>query len=333
MVKHIVDTRQLTDRDFLHGIFSLADEMRDIRYGPGYVDWHKGKIVASLFYEPSTRTKMALDAAALRLGAKVVGTENAEIFSSYAKGELTEHSLWATQQAYDLVIMRHKEEGTPQRIASTLDVPLINAGDGKNQHPIQALKDVYTIHNEFKRLDGLKIVFVGDIAHGRTVRSLAYQLAHRENNAMSFVSTPELGLPTDMRDYLQRKGVRIHETSKLDEVIPDADILYVTRLQQERTANEEENARLTEEYKRFQITVERANRMKDSARIMHPLPINTTKSNGFPEIVPELDTSQKSLYFLQSNNGLFIGMAAIDIMLKQHAHHLYSLIGDVPRVP
>ncbi|MBI4170853.1 MAG: aspartate carbamoyltransferase [Candidatus Aenigmarchaeota archaeon] len=330
MVRHIVDTRQLKDRRFLEGLFARADEMKHAVENKQVIRKHEGKIVASLFYQPSTRTKMTFDTAAKRLGAEVIGTENAREFSSAFKGETLEHSLLAVQECFDIVVMRHDKDGAAKRAATILNIPFINAGDGKNQHPTQALLDLYTIRQVFGRIGSLKIAFVGDIAQGRTIKSLAYLLAHLQNNELFFVSPPQLKLPEDMRAYLIEKGAKFLETDDLDAVISLVDVLYVTRLQWEYVQDESQKNLLQESYRKYQITHERANNMKDGSIIMHPLPINTSKSEGFPEIASEVDNHPRALYFRQSNNGLYVRMALLDVLLTGPSDPLYNLILDVP---
>ncbi len=328
MVKHVVDTRQLKDRRFLEGLFFRADQMRKLRLENGYTDKHKGKIVASFFYQPSTRTKITFDAAAKRLGADVVGTENAADFSSAFKGETIEHSFLATQECFDAVIMRHYKNGAAKEAASVLQIPFINAGDGTNQHPTQALLDLYTIMSHFSRIDELKIAFVGDIAQGRTVKSLAYLLAHLHNNKLFFVSPSQLGLPPDMKHYMEEKNADFFETEDVLDALPEIDVLYVTRLQFEYVT-EQEKIRLFDLYKKFQITRERADMMKEGSIIMHPLPINTEKSDGYPEITADVDNHPRSYYFRQSNNGLYVRMALLDILLTGEKDPLYNMILDL----
>ncbi len=330
MVRHIVDTRQMKDRRFLEGLFQRADLMKDAVVNNRPVRKHEGRIVASFFYQPSTRTKMTFDAATKRLGADVVGTENAKEFSSAFKGETLEHSLLAVQECFDLVVMRHDKNGAAKRAAAILKVPFVNAGDGTNQHPTQALLDLYTIREFFGRVDGLKIAFVGDISQGRTIKSLAYLLAQLDGNELYFVAPKELGLPEDMRDHLKEKSVVFHETSDMDPVIPIVDVLYVTRLQWEYVMDEAQKNLLMENYRRFQITAAIADKMKENSIIMHPLPINTEKSDGWPEITPEVDSHARAHYFRQSNNGLYVRMALLDILLTGEADPLYSLILGVP---
>lgn len=328
MVKHVIDTRQLKDRAFLEGLFLKADKMKeDINNGNDTRN-HIGKIVCSLFYEPSTRTKISFDSAAKRLGAEVVGTENAREFSSDYKGETLEHTILATQDSYDTLVMRHPEDGAANRAALVSKKTVINAGDGNNQHPTQALLDVYTIRQKLGRIGNLKFGFVGDLLHGRTVKSLVYLLAHMSGNTMYFISPEEFRLNQEILDYLSRVGVTYYQTDDIDSVLPVLDGLYATRIQCERLGSKELFENVLEKYDNFAVTKERADRMKGNSIIMHPLPINTNKSNGHPEITPEVDNHPRAVYFDQSNNGLAIRMALLDTIFSKDA--LYQRIGDIP---
>lgn len=333
MVNHVIDTRQFKSREFLEGLFKDADDMRWRRGESGIINLHPGKIVGGFFYQPSTRTRVSFEAAAQRIGAGTVFTENAKDFSSAFKGESLVHSLRAVEECFDVVVVRLDEETAAdngaKRAASVLHIPYINAGDGKNQHPTQALVDLYTLREFHKRIDRLKVAFVGDIEQGRTIKSLAYLLAQLDGNQLYFVSPKELALPDDLRTYLVKKNVEVYETADLDSVIAEVDTLYDTRLQWEYL-DEPKKVQLMENYGRFQITRDRAERMRADAIIMHPLPINTTKSNGRPEIHPEVDSNKKAVYFRQSNNGLYVRMALLNTLLTGESHPLYNLILDVP---
>ena len=341
MPKHIIDTRQFKQRDFLEPFFELTAAMEHNRWDPLYSPPHHRKMVGSFFWEPSTRTKTTFDAAAKFLGAQVVGTEDAGKFSSATKGESIKHTIYAIGETVDAFVIRHPENGAAECAARAVDVginsfqlhlpPIINAGDGTNQHPTQSLLDMYTINRECGAIDNQRVTFVGDIAHGRTVRSLAYLLAQLEGNELTFVSPPETCLPDDMRAYLEERGTTIHETTNLDDALPETNVLYVTRLQLERL-RPEVRQRLLGEYRKFQITTERADQLSINAIIMHPLPINIERSNGFPEITPEVDVHPRSRYFQQSNNGLYVRMALLDIVLTGPSHNLYNTILEYNQV-
>ncbi len=330
MVRHIVDTRQLKDRQFLEGLLQRTESMKNAVKNKEVIRRHEGKIVASFFYQPSTRTKMTFDTAAKRLGANVVGTENARDFSSAFKGETLEHSMLAIQECFDIVVMRHHESGAAKRAASVLKIPFVNAGDGTNQHPTQALLDFFTIWEFFHRIDNLKIAFVGDITNGRTIKSLAYLLAHLNGNVFYFVAPMSCALPAEMKTYFREKGVEFYENEYIEFTASEVDILYDTRLQFEYIMDERQKSLLMNDYSKFRITKDIADRMKENSIIMHPLPINTEKSGGMPEILPEVDNHPRAHYFCQSNNGLYTRMALLDILLTGESDPLYNLIMDVP---
>lgn len=327
MIRHVIDTRQLKNRNFLEGLFLKADKFKEAIHDGNDSRIHAGKIVCSLFYEPSTRTKISFDSAAKRLGAEVIGTENAREFSSEYKGETLEHAILATQDSYDVLVIRHPEDGAAKRAALVSKKTVINAGDGNNQHPTQALLDVYTIRQKLGRTDNLKFGFVGDLSHGRTVKSLTYLLAHMKGNELFFISPAEFRLNQEILEYLAKAGVKYYQTDDIDSVLPILDGLYVTRIQWERIASQEFE-KVLEGYDRFAITLERADKMKNDSIIMHPLPINNMKSSGHPEIHPEMDRHPHAVYFDQSNNGLCIRMALLDTVFSKD--NLYNLIGDIP---
>ena len=327
MVKNIVDTRQFKNREFLSAFYQRANEMEAAVRKGNNRGRHAEKVIGSLFYQRSTRTRFLMEAAVKRLGAHVTSTEDAVAFSSEAKGESFEHTFLAVEDGYDAFMVRHPDSGAPRRIADVIHKPVINLGDGTNQHPVQALTDLYTIMHRFGRLDDLRIGFVGDIKHGRTVRSLAYLLAHLNDHELSFVAPPELSLPDDMRDYLKTR-VRFQETEDLDHVLKNVDVLYVTRLQQEHVKGFYKRWKLGRSCRKYRITPERADMMSEHAVIMHPMPINRTMSDGYPEIMPEVDKNSRAIYFRQSNNKLYVGMALLDGLLNGSQDPIYRGVID-----
>jgi len=328
MVKHILDTRQFKNREFLSAFYQRANEMEAAARKGTDNGRHAGKIVGSIFYQRSTRTRFLMEAAVKRLGAHVTSTEDAITFSSEAKGESFEHTFLAIEDGYDAFMVRHPDSGAPRRIADVLHKPVVNLGDGTNQHPVQALTDLYTIMHRFGRLDDLRIGFVGDIKHGRTVRSLAYLLAHLNDHRIYFVAPQELGLPDVMRDYLNSRETKFQETEDLDQVLKNVDILYVTRFQQEYEKDDDRVRQIMESCRKYQITPERADMMGERAVIMHPMPINRTKSDGYPEITPEVDKNSRAIYFRQSNNKLYVGMALLDGLLNGSQDPIYRGVID-----
>lgn len=301
-MNHIIESQQF-DLKFINKIFSIADKLSKKNETP-----LKGKIMASLFYEPSTRTRFSFESAMLRLGGNVITTDNAREFSSVAKGETLEDSVRVICNYCDVIVLRHYEQGASKRASLASCVPVINAGDGPGQHPTQALLDLYTIKKEAGKIDAITIALVGDLKHGRTIRSLAYLLGKYKNVTIYFVSPKQLQVDSDIREYLDRHNTRHHEIENLEEVISTIDVLYQTRIQKERFKTDKE-------YKKFkgcyQINNELVSKMKKKAIIMHPLP-------RIDEILPEVDSSPKAVYFKQAQYGLLIRMALLKYLLSKH---------------
>ena len=202
VLKHFIESQQL-DKEIIFEIFNKADELREKKFIEPVL---RGKLLATLFYEPSTRTRLSFEAAMLKLGGSVISTENAKEFSSAVKGETLEDSIRIVSSYADAIVIRHYDEGTASIAASISKVPVINAGDGKGQHPTQALLDLYTIYKEIEKLDGLKIAIVGDLASGRTARSLCYLLGKFPANEIIFISPEHLKMKDDIKEYLTRHG-------------------------------------------------------------------------------------------------------------------------------
>ncbi len=266
----------------------------------------KGKILASVFYEPSTRTRLSFESAMKRLGGDVITTENAKEFSSASKGETLEDTIQVINQYADVIVMRHYEQGAAERAAAVSQIPIINAGDGPGQHPTQALLDLYTIKREIGRTDNFTIVLMGDLKNGRTVRSLSYLLGKYQGVRIIFVSPKELKIGTDIKEYLERHKVSFEETADMDAAIKKADVVYQTRIQKERFKS-------ASAYKKvngcYVITNKQVKLMKPKAIIMHPLP-------RVGEILPEVDSSPKAAYFRQVKYGLLVRMALLKWVLK-----------------
>jgi aspartate carbamoyltransferase catalytic subunit len=265
-----------------------------------------GRIMATLFYEPSTRTRLSFEAAMLRLGGGVIGTESAGHFSSVAKGETLEDTIRIVGGYCDVIVLRHAEVGASRRAAQVSQVPVINAGDGPGQHPTQALLDLYTIAKERGSVDGLRIAMVGDLANGRTVRSLSYLLSKFDGVEITYVAPPAVGMGRDIKAHLDEKGTLYRETEDLDAVLPEVDVVYQTRVQKERFANR------MDEYRRvsgvYVMDREALARMRPDAILMHPLP-------RVGEISEEVDADPRAAYFRQARNGLFIRMALLRMVL------------------
>lgn len=265
-----------------------------------------GKIMASLFYEPSTRTRFSFESAMLRLGGSIITTENAGEFSSAAKGETLEDSISVINHYADVIVMRHYEKGAALRAAKVSRVPIINAGDGPGQHPTQALLDLYTIRREIGRTHDLTIAMIGDLKNGRTARSLSYLLTKYTGVRIVYVSPKELQIGDDIKAYLHRKGVLFEETEDMEAAMKEADVVYQTRIQKERFADEQS-------YKKYMgcyiITLAHTEMMKSGSIIMHPLP-------RVGEILPEVDASPKAVYFKQAKYGVLIRMALLKAVLS-----------------
>ncbi len=302
---HVIEAQQFS-RERLSDIFAVAREMEQVvrHYGSSILN---RRVMATLFYEPSTRTRLSFESAMKRLGGDVITTENAREFSSAAKGETLEDTVRIVQGYADVIVVRHYESGAARRAADVASVPILNAGDGPGQHPTQALLDVYTIQKEVGRLDGITVAMVGDLANGRTARSLAYLLAKYEDVKVYFVAPEVVRMKEDIKDYLRRHGVFFAEEEDLFKVASTADVIYQTRIQKERFGDriaDYESAR-----GRYIIDRELLKVMKDRAVILHPLP-------RVDEIHPEVDADPRAAYFRQAHNGLYIRMALLKMVLN-----------------
>ena len=262
--------------------------------------------MATLFYEPSTRTRLSFEAAMYRLGGEVITTESAREFSSAAKGETLEDTIRIVEGYSDVIVLRHYESGSARRAADVAKVPIINAGDGPGQHPTQALLDVYTIQKEIGRLDGIHVALVGDLANGRTARSLAYLLTKYEDVKLYFVAPTVVRMRDDIKGYLTEHGVVFEEEEDLMRVMSKVDVVYQTRIQRERFGDR------IEDYERargrYIIDVETMSALSENAIVMHPLP-------RVDEIDPAVDTDPRAAYFRQAHNGVFIRMALLQMVL------------------
>ncbi|XP_078448057.1 PYRIMIDINE B [Wolffia australiana] len=304
-LEDVVEAQQF-DREMLTRIFEVAREMEEIEMGSKGSEMLKGQLMATLFYEPSTRTRLSFESAMKRLGGEVLTTENAREFSSAAKGETLEDTIRTVEAYADIIVMRHFESGSARRAAIAAGIPIINAGDGPGQHPTQALLDVYTIEREIGRLDGISLGLVGDLAHGRTVRSLAYLIAKYKGVKIYFVSPDVVKMKDDIKEYLTGKGVEWEESDDLMEVASKCDVIYQTRIQKERFG---ERIDLYEEA-RGKYIVDRnvLDVLPKESVIMHPLP-------RLDEITHDVDADPRAAYFRQAKNGLYIRMALLKLLL------------------
>ncbi len=304
-LEHILSTKQFEDRAVLEEVFRIADAMEAAERERSIPQVCKGKILATVFYEPSTRTRFSFESAMHRLGGSVISSDNAGQFSSAIKGETIEDSIRVISGYADGIVIRHPQEGAARAAAGVSTVPVINAGDGAREHPTQAILDFYTIKKEIGRIDGLSVAFVGDLRHGRTVHSLLYLLGAFDHGRISLVSPPPLSLPDEYKEYLSKKGLAFVETEDLDSVAANADVLYVTRIQKERFPSAGEYEKLKGSYI---VGPDMLARMKRKAIIMHPLP-------RVDEVSPEVDRDPRAAYFRQTKNGLYVRMALLAIII------------------
>ncbi|WP_227872280.1 aspartate carbamoyltransferase [Paenibacillus albus] len=297
---HVLGAKQF-DREELEQLFSSAKAM-EVVAGEGGTQRFPNKIMSTLFFEASTRTRFSFESAMHRLGGRVIGTENASQFSSAIKGETLEDMIRIIAGYSDLIVMRHTDIGAAKRAAAVSTVPVINAGDGSGEHPTQALLDLYTIEKEFGGIDGAHIAMIGDLTYGRTVHSLSYLLANYRNVHISFISPENVRIPSYVKQYLEEKGISYEETLDLEGIAKTADVFYQTRIQKERFPSPEEYAKAEGKYI---IDRNLLNTMKDKAMILHPLP-------RAGEIHPDVDQDPRAAYFRQAVNGLYIRMALIE---------------------
>ena len=300
-VRHVVEVGQF-DREEVERLFAAADRMRDLPRGTTPLH---GRVLATLFYEPSTRTRLSFEAAMLRLGGGVISTENAREFSSAIKGETVEDTVRIVEGYADAIVLRHYEQGAAHRAAAIATVPVLNAGDGPGEHPTQALLDLYTIGHELGRIDGLRVALVGDLRFGRTTRSLARLFRLTHDTELIFVSPPAVPMGNDVRAELTAAGVAFRDEPDLATVLPHVDVVYQTRIQRERFATREEY-----EASRGVYVIDAAalDRLDPGAIILHPLP-------RVDEIAPEVDHDPRAAYFRQAHNGVYVRMALLSLVL------------------
>ena len=298
MPRNIIDITDLSVQE----IDELVATAEDIIENPvKYQDVCAHKQLATLFFEPSTRTRLSFESAMLSLGGQVLGFSSASS-SSTSKGETVGDTIEVVSCYADIIAMRHPKEGAPYAAAQRSQVPIINAGDGGHNHPTQTLTDLVTIHRELGRLDNFTIGFCGDLKFGRTVHSLVNALSRYTGIKFVFISPEELKLPRYVKEAaLKSKGIPYTQTTDLESVMPELDILYMTRVQKERFFNEEDYLRLKDSYI---LNPEKLSTAKETMRILHPLPrVN--------EITVDVDKDPRAAYFRQVKNGKFARMALI----------------------
>ncbi|MBI2589354.1 aspartate carbamoyltransferase [Candidatus Saccharibacteria bacterium] len=306
---HILSSDQFSTKE-IEKIFALSDEFKKQLADPGsrkkLTQLYQGRQMATLFYQPSTRTRLSFETAALKLGMGVVSTEDALSFSSAAKGESLEDTIKVINGYYpDIIILRHHETGGAKRAAAVSNVPIINAGDGRSgEHPTQSLLDAYTIKTNYGRLDNLKVVMGGDLLQSRCVRSLVYILSKYKNNHITFVSIPEFQIGNDVKTTLRRTKTSFDQTDNMRKAFAGANVIYWTRLQAEYLKGKKAAVAGG-----FTIDKSSLKLLQKRAIIMHPLP-------RVGEISPEIDNDPRAKYFEQAGNGLYIRMALIDQILK-----------------
>lgn len=293
---NIISARQF-DKKKLAKIFSLTDQIKKGVYDNSSL---KGKIMATLFYEPSTRTRFSFESAMIRLGGSIISTENAAEFSSAIKGESLEDTIRIVNFYSDLIVIRHPVAGASEVAANYSRVPIINAGDGEGEHPTQALLDLYTIFSKFNDKK-ITVAMIGDLAFGRTAHSLSYLMSLFPSIKIIFVSPKPLSIPQTLRKYLLEKKLNFEETEDLNLAIGDADVIYQTRIQRERFKK-------ATDYKKYFgmyiLNKKSLKTIKQDAVIMHPLPrVN--------EISQDVDSDKRAIYFEQAQNGLFVRMALL----------------------
>lgn len=304
-MKHIISPLDLS----VDELSNLLDLAADIEKNPDkYKEACKGKKIATLFYEPSTRTRLSFEAAMLNLGGSVLGFSSAAS-SSASKGESVADTIRVVSCYADICAMRHPKEGAPLVASEHSGIPIINAGDGGHQHPTQTLTDLMTIRSLKGRLENLTIGLCGDLKFGRTVHSLINALSRYSNIKFVLISPNELRLPSYIcEEVLDEKHIEYEEVSKLEDAIPKLDILYMTRVQKERFFNEEDYIRLKDSYI---LDSEKLSNAKEDMYILHPLPrVN--------EISVEIDNDSRAAYFKQVQYGVYVRMALILTLLDIH---------------
>ena len=300
-MKHLIDPTDLTLAE-IDDILALAEDIINNR--PKYAEVCKGKKLATLFFEPSTRTRLSFEAAMLELGGSILGFSSADS-SSAAKGESVADTARTVEKYADIIAMRHPKEGAPLVASMHVNIPVINAGDGGHNHPTQTLTDLLTIRQTKGRLNNLVVGFCGDLKFGRTVHSLIKQLSLYENIKFILISPKELQVPDYIKENLIKNNIPFTEVEQMEEVISDLDILYMTRVQRERFFNEADYLRLKDSYI---LDLQKLQTAKEDLKILHPLPrVN--------EIAVEVDDDPRAVYFDQVEYGKFVRMALMMTLL------------------
>ncbi|OGY41855.1 MAG: aspartate carbamoyltransferase [Candidatus Buchananbacteria bacterium RBG_13_39_9] len=300
-------------------LFRLATFLKGLLAKGMRVDWLRNHIIATLFYEPSTRTRFSFETAALRLGAGVIASENAAEFSSAIKGETLSDTIRIMSDKADLIVLRHKRNDAALEAAKVSgSSPIINGGSGTLQHPTQALLDVFTIQEHFGKVSGLKVAMVGDLKRGRTVKSLAYLLSKYKGVEIIFIAPTITQMTRDIKDHLNENKIKWSEDNDLLKVVAKADVVYMTRYQLERAESPEEKEQLKKASESHIMNRTVANAMPENSIIMHPLP-------RIEEIRWSVDSNPRARYFQQAANGDYIRMALLLCILNpQKAEELLA---------
>ena len=296
--KRLISIRDFSKEEILH-VLETAREFEQNKVQ----NFLEGKVIASLFFEPSTRTRLSFETAINRLGAKVIGFSDASN-TSQSKGETLKDTIKMVSNYVDMIVMRHPLEGSSRCASEVASVPVVNAGDGANQHPSQTLLDLYSILQTQGTLEGLTINMVGDLKYGRTTHSLLLAMSHF-NPKFIFTAPEELKMPKEYKDFLDSRGIEYIETTSLNEHLNDCDILYMTRVQQERFTDLMEYERVKDVYT---LNASMLGEVRRNMKILHPLPRVT-------EIAQDVDDTPYAYYFKRAENGLYVRMAIISYLL------------------
>jgi len=300
-LKHVIHTSQF-NREMLEKLFELTTTMEKQEGSEALTSFLKGKILATLFYEPSTRTRLSFESAMLKLGGSVITTENAEVSSAAAKGESLSDAIRVISGYADVIVLRHHEAGSAKIASEVSSVPVINAGDGSGEHPTQALLDLYTIQKEFGNIDDISIAIVGDLKKARQVGSLAFLLANFSNIKIYFASPENTRIKDEVKAHLRERGVWFTEESGLRDIAPRVDIVYMVRRRKEYGTSF-----ATPEA--FVMNQKILDTMKEHSIVMNALPRNE-------EIDPEIDQDKRAAYFRQTKNGVYIRMALLHMIFS-----------------
>lgn len=301
--RHVVSINDFTKEEILH-ILDEAERMVEIARGEKASSVMEGKILSTLFFEPSTRTRLSFESAMQRLGGKVLGFSEAKT-SSISKGETLADTMRMAAAYSDIIVLRHSSEGAARMASQFSTKPVINGGDGAGQHPTQTLLDLFTMRKEMGRLNELEVTILGDLKYGRTTHSLAYALA-LFNAKLNLVAPEQLLMPEEVILHLTEMGAEVRQSTDLNEMIPGSDVLYSTRIQKERFADETEYLQVKDVY---QIDNELLRDAKKELIILHPLPRRN-------EIQAEVDSTPHARYFIQAFNGVPVRMALIKLLIN-----------------